>query len=181
MTGPVAQLDDGSAPATPADLFHRLGELEIIHETVEHAPVFTVEEAKALRGKLDGGHTKNLFLYNKKKQMWLIVCLEDRLIDLKALATHVGAGRFSFCSADRLMAYLGVIPGAVTPFAVINDKQNAVRVVLDLGVLQFERVNFHPLDNSMTTTVSADDLVKFLRAEGHAPEVTDLGAFEHEV
>ncbi len=142
--------------------------------------MFTVEEAKSLRGKLDGAHTKNLFLYNKKKQMWLVVSLEDRLIDLKALAAHVGAGRFSFCSADRLMQYLGVIPGAVAPFAVINDKQNVVRVVLDLGILQFERVNFHPLDNSMTTTLSADDLVKFLRAEGHAPEVTDLGSVEHE-
>ena len=180
MTEPVAQLADGSVPATPANLFRRLDELEIIHQTFEHAPVFTVEEAKSLRGKLDGAHTKNLFLYNKKKQMWLVVSLEDRLIDLKALAAHVGAGCFSFCSADRLMQYLGVIPGAVAPFTVINDKQNVVRVLLDLGILQFERVNFHPLDNSMTTTLSADDLVKFLRAEGHAPEVTDLGSVEHE-
>ena len=89
MNEPVAQLDDGSAPATPADLFRRLDELDISHDTVEHAPVFTVEEAKDLRGKLDGAHTKNLFLYNKKKQMWLVVCLEDRLVDLKALAARV--------------------------------------------------------------------------------------------
>ena len=113
--------------------------------------------------------------------MWLVVSLEDRLIDLKALARHLGAGRFSFSSADRLTRYLGVIAGAVTPFAVINDKQRAVRVVVDLGVLDFERVNFHPLDNSMTTAISADDLMKFLCAENHAPEVTNLGALEHDV
>lgn len=178
MSAPPLQLDDGTAPATPTDLFCRLDELDIAHDTVEHEPVFTVEEARAVRDGITGGHTKNLFLYNKKKQMWLVVCLEDRLTDLKALAAHVGAGRFSFCSADRLMRYMGVIPGAVTPFAIINDKPGLVRVVLDLGVLEFDRVNFHPLDNTMTTAISADDLVKFLRAENHAPEITDLGALE---
>jgi Ala-tRNA(Pro) deacylase len=179
MTPPADKLDDGRRPATPDDLFRRLDELGIDHETTSHDPVFTVEEAKTVRDGLSGGHTKNLFLRNKKGAMWLVVCEEDRLIDLKALARHVGAGRFSFSSADRLMRYLGVIPGAVTPFAVINDKQKRVKVVLDLAILQSERVNFHPLDNSMTTAISGEDLVKFLRAEEHAPEVTDLGVLEH--
>ena len=181
MSDSELQLDDGTAAATPDDLFRRLDELEIVHETIHHEPVFTVEEAKVLRGELVGGHTKNLFLRNKKGAMWLVVCLEDRLVDLKALARHLGAGRFSFSSADRLSRHLGVIPGAVTPFAVINDKQRAVQVVLDLGLLGLERVNFHPLDNAMTTALSAGDLVKFLRAENHAPEITDLGALEHEI
>jgi len=181
MSAPPQELDDGTLPATPEELFGRLDELDVAHETVEHDPVFTVEEAQAVRGELTGGHTKNLFLYNKKKQMWLVVCLEDRLIDLKALAAHVGAGRFSFCSADRLMKHLGVIPGAVTPFAIINDRIGLVRVVLDLGVLEFDRVNFHPLDNAMTTAISAEDLVKFLRAENHAPEITDMGKLELDV
>ena len=175
------ELDDGSLAATPDDLFRRLDELEIVHNTIHHDPVFTVEEAKSLRGEFDGAHTKNLFLRNKKGAMWLVVSLEDRLIDLKALARHLGAGRFSFSSADRLTRYLGVIAGAVTPFAMINDKQRRVQVVVDLGVLDFDRVNFHPLDNSMTTAISADDLMKFLRAENHAPEVTDLGSLEHDV
>ena len=178
MSTPPIRLDDGTAPATPEDFFRRLDELGIAHETVEHEAVFTVKEARTVRDGIAGGHTKNLFLYNKKKQMWLVVCLEDRLIDLKALAAHVGAGRFSFCSADRLMRYLGVIPGAVTPFAIINDKPGLVRVVLDLGILELDRVNFHPLDNTMTTAVTPDDLLKFLRAENHAPEITDLGALE---
>jgi Ala-tRNA(Pro) deacylase len=179
MSPPEDKLDDGSPPMTPEALFRRLDELGIAHETTSHDPVFTVEEAKAVRGELTGGHTKNLFLRNKKGVMWLVVCQEDRLIDLKALARHLGAGRFSFSSADRLMRHLGVIPGAVTPFAVINDKQGVVRVVVDLGILAFERVNFHPLDNAMTTAISGDDLMKFLRAENHAPEVTNLGALEH--
>jgi Ala-tRNA(Pro) deacylase len=181
MGPPAHKLDDGSDPATPDDLFRRLDELDIEHETTEHDPVFTVEEAKAVRDGLAGGHTKNLFLRNKKGAMWLVVCEEDRLIDLKALASHLGAGRFSFSSADRLMRYLGVIPGAVTPFAVINDKQGRVRVVLDLAVLRSKRVNFHPLDNARTTAIRGEDLMAFLRAENHAPEVTDFSALEHDV
>ena len=179
MNPPDHKLDDGSTPTTPEALFRRLDELGIAHETTSHDAVFTVEEAKAVRGEITGGHSKNLFLRNKKGAMWLVVCQEDRLIDLKALARHLGAGRFSFSSADRLMRYLGVTPGAVTPFAAINDKQGVVRVVLDLSVVAFERVNFHPLDNAMTTAISGDDLVKFLRAEDHAPEITDLGSLEH--
>jgi len=179
MSAPENILDDGSTPTTPEALFLRLDELGIAHHTASHAPVFTVEEARAVRDGLTGGHTKNLFLRNKKGAMWLVVCDEDRLIDLKALARHLGAGRFSFSSADRLMRYLGVTPGAVTPFAVINDTQGVVRVVLDLAVLQHERVNFHPLDNTMTTAIRGEDLMTFLSAENHAPEVTDLGTLEH--
>lgn len=175
------KLADGRPPATPEDLFRRLDELGIEHDTRTHQPVFTVEEAKEVRHGVPGGHTKNLFLRNKKGAMWLVVCEEDRLIDLKALAGHLHAGRFSFSSADRLMRYLGVVPGAVSPFAVINDRQGRVKVVVDLAVLRCERVNFHPLDNTMSTAIAGDDLVKFLRAENHAPEVTDLGSLEHDV
>src|SRR3954470_22822019 len=97
----------------PQQLFVRLDQLGIAHRTVEHPPVFTVEEAKALRGSLPGGHVKNLFLRNKKGAMWLVVAEEDRAIDLKALGEAIGAGRVSFGSPERLMAHLGVIPGAV--------------------------------------------------------------------
>ena len=173
---PEGRLNDGRPPASPEALLDRLGALGIAARTVEHAPVFTVEEAKALRGNLPGAHIKNLFLRNKKGAMWLVVCLEDREIDLKRLGEALGAGRFSFGSAERLMAYLGVLPGAVTPFAVINDTGGAVRVVLDRGLLELSPVNCHPLVNHMTTAVSPEDLRRFLEAEGHEPDLLDLGA-----
>ena len=116
---------------TPQQLFARLDELGLAHRTVEHAPVFTVEEAKQHRGVLPGHHIKNLFLRNKKEEMWLVVALEDRAIDLKRLGERLGAGRLSFGSPERLRTYLGVEPGSVTPFSVINDADHAVRLVLD--------------------------------------------------
>ncbi len=169
-----ARLADGSRPATPEELLARLEELEIEVRTRNHPPVFTVEEAKALRGEIAGGHTKNLMLRNKKGKMWLLVCREDLRVNLKELGQLLGAGRFSFASAERLMKYLGVIPGAVTPFAVINDHGRQVRVVLDRRILETEPLNFHPIDNSMTTSISADGLLKFLAAVSHPPELIDL-------
>jgi len=167
-------LTDGTAPATPTDLFRRLDALGIEVATVEHPPVFTVEEAKALRGEITGCHTKNLFLRNKKGRMWLLVCLEDRTIDLKELAGRLTAGRLSFGSAERLAQYLGVIPGAVTPFAILNDKTRAVKVAIDKAILDKDPLNFHPLDNAQTTSISANDLLKFLEAEGHPVQVVDF-------
>jgi Ala-tRNA(Pro) deacylase len=174
MTDTEHLLADGSTPATPDELFARLGELGIDTRTIQHVAVFTVEESRALRGDLPGGHTKNLFLRNKKGGMWLLVCPEDLALDLKSLAEKLGAGRFSFASAHRLMKYLGVIPGAVTPFGVINDTGGHVTVVIDRTALEVEPLNFHPLDNAMTTAIGASDLLKFLEAEGHAPELVDL-------
>ena len=164
-------LADGSAPAQPEDLFRRLEELGIDADTIRHPPVSTVDEAKALRGQIAGCHTKNLFLRNKKGAMWLVVCPEDRAVDLKRLAVQLGAGRFSFGSAERLMKHLGVIPGAVSPFAIINDIGRRVRVVLDRELLEADVLNFHPLDNAMTTTVSPEDFVRFLEAELHPPNI----------
>ena len=169
-----ARLADGAAPATSGELFRRLGALGIGSATVEHDPVFTVAEAKALRGKLSGAHIKNLFLRNKKGAMWLVTCLEDRPLDLKVLGERLGAGRLSFASARRLMDHLGVIAGAVTPLAVINDSGGAVQVVLDRAIFGFDEVNCHPLVNSMTTALGPDELVRFLQAEGHPPRLLDF-------
>ncbi len=163
-------------PTSPGQLLQRLEALGIQSKTVMHPPVFTVEEAKALRGSLSGAHIKNLFLRNKKGEMWLVTCLEDRQVDLKALASALGAGRFSFGSADRLMQYLGVVPGAVTPFAVINDTGGQVRMVLDKGILALDPVNAHPLVNDMTTALESKDLIRFLEAENHAPLILDMDA-----
>jgi len=171
-----ARLADGSAPMTPEALLDHLAALGIPAPTVSHPPVFTVEEAKALRGQLPGGHTKNLFLRNKKGRMWLVTCLEDRQIDLKALADRLDGGRFSFGSPERLMAHLGVTPGAVTALAVINDRAGAVEAVLDEGLLAYDRINVHPLVNDRTTALASADLLKFYAATDHPPLILDLGA-----
>ena len=158
----------------PQQLFARLDQLGIAHRTVEHPPVFTVEEAKALRGNLPGHHIKNLFLRNKKEEMWLVVALEDRAIDLKRLGEVLGAGRLSFGSADRLKRHLGVEPGSVTPLSLANDESRVVRLVLDRGVAEGGPVNAHPLVNTMTTALSPADLLRFFAATGHTPRWLDF-------
>jgi Ala-tRNA(Pro) deacylase len=158
----------------PQQLFARLDQLGIAHRTVEHPPVFTVEEAKALRGNLPGHHIKNLFLRNKKEEMWLVVALEDRAIDLRRLGDVLGAGRLSFGSADRLKRYLGVEPGSVTPLSLANDEARAVKLVLDRGVADGGPVNAHPLVNTMTTALAPADLLLFFEATGHTPRWLDF-------
>jgi Ala-tRNA(Pro) deacylase len=162
-------------PAVTSDgLLARLAELGIAVRTVEHPPVFTVEEARRSRGDLPGTHTKSLFLRDKKGAMWMVVCLESRAVDLKDLASRIGAKHLSFGSPERLLRHLGVIPGAVSPFAVVNDVERVVQVVLDREVLARDPVNLHPLDNTKTAAITAADLLRFLEAEGHAPQVIDL-------
>ncbi len=167
-------LVDGRLPMTADSLLERLAGHGISITTVSHDPVFTVEEAKLVRGSLPGCHTKNLFLRNKKKRMWLLVCEQDREVDLLALGKHLGAGRLSFGSPTRLMQYLGVIPGAVNPFAVVNDGGGAVTVVLDRAILDQDPLNFHPLDNAMTTSIAPDKFLRFLALEGHSPVLVEL-------
>jgi Ala-tRNA(Pro) deacylase len=157
---------------TPEQLFAALDALGIAHKTVTHPPVFTVEQASRLRGQVPGGYTKNLFLRDKKNALYLIVALEDAAIDLKSLHRKLGAiGRFSFGSADLLFEVWGVIPGAVTPFGAINDTQARVTVVLDAPMMEYETLNYHPLVNTMTTSIARDDLVKFLESTGHMPRI----------
>jgi Ala-tRNA(Pro) deacylase len=159
-------------PATPADLFVILDRLDIPHTTITHPPLFTVEQSRALRGRIPGGHTKNLFLKDKKDALFLVVAVEDAAIELKTLHRLLGAsGRFSFGSAELLGAVLGVIPGAVTPFAAMNDTAGRVTVVLDAAMMTHDILNYHPLDNTMTTTIARDDLVRFLVATGHQPRI----------
>jgi Ala-tRNA(Pro) deacylase len=166
-------------PSTPDDLFAKLAALGIRTATVKHPPLFTVEQSKTLRGELPGGHTKNLFLKDKKDRMWLVTAEEDRPIDLKALGTALGAsGRVSFGSPERLMRHLGVIPGAVTPFGLVNDIDGQVSFVLDEGLMRHDTLNFHPLTNEATTAIGRDDFLRFLEAIGHAPRVLALSPRE---
>jgi Ala-tRNA(Pro) deacylase len=158
--------------ATPDELFAELDRLGIEYATFTHKPLFTVEQSRAARGTIPGGHTKNLFLCDKKGAAYLVVTLEDAAIELKSLHRRLGAsGRFSFGSADLLREWLGVTPGSVTPFAVINDRQLRVTVVLDAAMMACDRLNFHPLVNTATTTISRDGLVEFLEATGHKPRI----------
>jgi len=159
-------------PATPADLFAFLDRLGIAHATVTHPPLFTVEQSQALRGKIPGGHTKNLFLKDKKDALYLVVALEDASIELKSLHRRLGAaGRFSFGSADLMRTTLGIEPGSVTPFAAVNDIAGRVIVVLDAAMMAHSTLNYHPLVNTMTTSIGRDDLVKFLAATGHQARI----------
>ncbi len=162
-------------PATPEELFARLDELGIVTRTVEHPPVFTVEESRRLCGDLPGGHCKCLFLRDKNRSLWLVVALEHRLIDLKELRRELGARKnLSFGSAELLGDVLGVTPGAVTPFALFNDRERRVTVVLDKGMLEVDPLNYHPLTNDRTTAISPADLVKFIQSCGQETVLLDF-------
>jgi Ala-tRNA(Pro) deacylase len=166
-------------PLTPDALFAELGHLGIAHETVSHPPLFTVEQSKALRGTLQGGHTKNLFVKDKKGRHFLVTMEEDQGVDLKTLHTRIGGtGRVSFGNAEDMMAMLGVMPGSVTLFGVINDHAHGVTVFIDEGLLAHEWINAHPLTNEATTTVATADMLRFLRSTGHEPHVLARAAPE---
>ena len=162
-------------PATREDLLIYLESLGIAASTVDHAPVFTVEEAQALRGAIAGAHSKNLFLKDKKGALFLVVAREDAVIDLKHLHGRIGAsGRLSFGQPELLMEKLGVAPGSVTPFGLMNDRPPSLRVILEEELVAAETVNFHPLTNTATTSIKSADLLAFIRATGHQPEVVNL-------
>jgi Ala-tRNA(Pro) deacylase len=160
----------------PNRLFDYLKALHICSKTVQHSAVFTVEEAKAQRGTMDGAHVKNLFLKDKKSNLFLISALEDTKIDLKTIHDTIGGqGRVSFCSADQLWEHLGVEPGSVTPFSVLNDTQNRVKAILDERLMGYDIINVHPLVNTMTTRIARDDLIRFMSETGHNPLIIKVG------
>lgn len=165
-------------PDTPETLLARLAALGIETTTTEHAPVFTVAESQALRGSLPGGHSKNLFLRPAKAgpgPHLLAVLQEDRKLSVNALARAAGAGRVEMAPADDLRRLLGVEPGSVTPFGMVNAPPGAVRIVLDAGLLRdHDWVHFHPLVNSRTTAIRPADLLRFLAGLGHRPEVLEM-------
>src|ERR1700761_7747463 len=153
----------GAMPATPEDLLAYLDSLGVASETVEHPPLHTVEESQSLRGQIPGGHSKNLFVKDKKSRLFLLTLGEETQVDLKRVHEKIGAsGRVSFGSGELLEEVWGVRPGAVTPFGAINDKEGRVTVVLDSELMSHGRVNFHPLVNTSTTGVSPEGLLKFL-------------------
>lgn len=167
-------------PATRQDLFALFDDLGIAHATTDHEPVFTVEEGEAIKADLPGGHTKNLFLKDKKGRLVLVSALGDSAIRVNRLHRVLGSQRFSFAREEILHAALGVRPGSVTAFALINDTEGRVTFVLDKALLEHDPVNFHPLSNDATTAISRDDLLKFARATGHEPVIVDFAALAEE-
>ena len=170
----MSEIDLPSPDAREAALYDRLRALGIAWVKYEHVSVFTVEEAAVVNASQPGGHTKNLFLKDKKGGLWLVVLRDDFRLDLNALSKQIGSPRFSFGSSELLAATLGVPAGSVTPFALINDTDRKVRVVLDDAMLKQEPVNFHPLRNDRTIAVSPADLLKFIAACGHTPLIETL-------
>lgn len=164
--------------ATRADLFALLDRADIAHRTVEHPAIFTVEEGRELKTQWPGGHSKNLFLKDKADALYLAVALGETRVDLVGLGRRLGAkGRLSFGRPELMTATLGVIPGAVTPFALMNDTARALaRVIVDANILRHDPMWFHPLENTASTAVSPADFMKFLAAVGVAPLVVDLAA-----
>ena len=163
-----------SLPTTPEALITALGDAGIEFSVHEHPPLRTVEDAKAFRGDMEGTHVKNLYLRDKRKKNFLVVAQEDTAIDLKTLPDMIGSDRLSFGSADRLFEFLGVRPGAVSPFTLINDAEHRVSLALDSRLMQAERLYFHPLVNDLTLGVSVDGLRRFLEMSGHEPRMISL-------
>lgn len=161
-------------PASKEQLLQRLRALDIAATTHEHPPVFTVEQAREHTAHLPGGHCKSLFLKDKKGGLWLVVCLDERRLEMNALARALGAPRFSFGKPELLAEVLGVTPGSVTPFALINDAGRRVRPVLDAGMLTLPLLNYHPLINTATTALTPAGLRRFIAACGHEPAVLDM-------
>ncbi|CAM5600617.1 Ala-tRNA(Pro) deacylase [Aquamicrobium terrae] len=162
---------------TEAELLAFLGELGIEVETRRHAPLFTVADSQALRGEIAGGHTKNLFLKDKKDNYFLVTVDEEAVVDLKQIHHLIGAAsRVSFGKPEMLMELLGVIPGAVTVFGLVNDTQGRVKAVLDAALMENAVINAHPLTNEATSSIAAADLLKFIEATGHHPVILKVSA-----
>lgn len=157
-------------PKSSDDLMAFLAELGAEVTTHRHPPVFTVEESRGVCVHIPGAHTKNLFLRDRKDGHFLVTIEQDAVVDLKTIHTLIGAsGRVSFGKPDRMMDLLGVVPGSVTVFGLINDPDKELTVVLDETLMQSDIINGHPLHNEATTSIRRDDLLRFIRATGHEP------------
>jgi Ala-tRNA(Pro) deacylase len=164
-------------PKTEAELFAFLAELGVTVSTKRHPPLYTVADSQALRGEIAGGHTKNLFLKDKKDNFFLVTVGEDAVVDLKQIHQLIGAAsRVSFGKPEMLMELLGVSPGAVTVFGVINDTANRVRLVLDEDLMAHAVINAHPLTNEATTSIASADLIRFVEATGHDAAILKVSA-----
>lgn len=174
LPAPVADPTGVDLPTTPARLLEHLAALGIRPDVHHHPAVFTVAEAEAVDRAIEGAHCRNLFLRDKKKNNFLVVLRNDTPVDIKKLQSLLGSDRLSFGSADRLWDYLGVRPGSVCPYSIINDTQHQVQIYLEKGMMEESCVNYHPLINTMTIGVAPSDLLRFIESTGHTPHIIDL-------
>ncbi len=181
MTNCKKKLDDGvpvqsthSMPTQPQEILKTLDDLGVEYMLYEHEAVFTVADSQKVDAQILAHHTRNMFLRTKKKENILVTLSHDTPIDLKKLEDVLGFKRFSFGSPDRLMEFLGVFPGSVTPLSVINANPNDIAIVLEERMMQADLVAFHPLINTMTVTLTPKDLLKFMDSVGHTPRIVDL-------
>ena len=161
---------------TEKQLFERLEALRINPRTVEHPPIMTVAEGRAFKSAMPGGHSKNLFLKDKKGALTLITAHCDTEIDLVSVGKQIGArGRLSFASAALMQEILCITPGAVTPFALLNPAAaHILNVIVDKVFFDFETVWFHPLRNTASTAISPSDLLRFVQSTGHEPKLVSF-------
>ncbi len=161
---------------TPATLLNVLTEMSVPHQVYEHEAVFTVAAANNVSNNIPGTHTRNLFLRDKKERMFLVTLRHETPVDLKKLSDFLGVSRFSFGSPERLWTYLGVTPGSVTPFAILNDTDKHVQLVLEEGMMQTDMINVHPLINTMTVSISSQEMMRVFKANDIEPIIVDLGS-----
>ncbi len=166
--------------AKPQDVFSRLNDLNIPHKTYDHDPIFTVEDGLHLHEIIPGGHCKNLFLKDKKGTYWLISAIETTQINLKVVRKLLSCPQLSFASPERLWDVLKVKPGSVTPFALMNDTECVVNVILDKTLFDYEEINFHPLQNIQSTKLKPSDLVRYIEDCGHTPKILDLSGLSYD-
>ena len=161
---------------TPEKLLSALDDLGLKTSTLNHEAVFRVGEGDGIKDQLPGAHTKNLFLKDDKGRLWLISAEQQTQINLKTLPKTMGSGRLSFGSEERLFAALGVRPGSVTALGLVNDPEHKVTFVLDKALADADIVNFHPLTNTATTSLSQADFRRFLGWQGRRPMIIDFAA-----
>jgi Ala-tRNA(Pro) deacylase len=174
QTAKETATEDGPLPTEPEALYARLDALGIPYALHEHPPIFTVAEGAHLKASIPGVHCRNLFVRDKKERMFLIVVPNETRLDMKKLPALLGCDRLSFGSQERLWTHLGVRPGSVCPFAIVNDTENKVRIVLDAEMMKAARVNYHPLRNHLTIGLAPEGLVRFIEACGHEARIVDL-------
>ena len=166
--------DQKTLPTSSEELLNTLKYLKINGKIYNHDPIFTVEEGVHLKAEIPGMHCRNLFLKDKKGKMFLITAANETQIDLKALQQKLDCGRLSFGKKEILYQYLGIYPGAVNPFCAINDKDNAVQILLDQKMMNADSICVHPMDNAMTIAIKPSDLLDFFVYTGHKAEILEF-------
>ena len=161
-------------PTSPDDLFAYLDALGIAHQTTWHEAMFTVEQSAALKADMPGAHTKNLFLRDADGALVLIAAEAHNVLKLNQLHRKIGTRRLSFGAPELMTETLGVTPGSVTAFALMNDRPARVRFLVDQVLADAGTVNFHPLVNTATTAISQDGFRRFVEATEHRFEVVDF-------